>query len=253
MLAQLTLQHWLEAQPFTLTLSGGYFSHYVHCAILTVLEEEQLWPQRVTGASAGALAGVCWASGSPAGELRQAIFTHRRSDFWDFYGWGSLLKGEKLVQHIARLVTTQELEGCRWPVAVSVRNKSTGIIEVWNKGNLVEAVYASCAMPFFFKPFQKNGQYFDDGAMLDRPGLAGTEPGERIFYHHIVQGSPWRLSRAEIPSPTRPNMVTLKLDGLTQVGPTDLPAGVRAYWQAYHTFRHALTQPIKKQEIRLTV
>ena len=89
----MTLQDWLSQEPFTLTLSSGFFSFFAHTGMLAALEEQDLLPQRVTGSSAGALVAACWASGLSTAELKNILFELKRSDFWDpGFGWG-LLKG----------------------------------------------------------------------------------------------------------------------------------------------------------------
>ena len=48
---------WLREQPFTLALSAGFFGFFAHAGVLRALEEQELRPARVVGASAGALSG----------------------------------------------------------------------------------------------------------------------------------------------------------------------------------------------------
>ena len=48
-----TRADWLEAEPFTLVLSAGFFGFYAHAGLLHALELAGLKPRRVVGASAG--------------------------------------------------------------------------------------------------------------------------------------------------------------------------------------------------------
>ena len=52
-----TLRRWLSEGPFTLDMSSGFFGFFAHAGVVSVLEEEQLFPARVSGSSAGALIG----------------------------------------------------------------------------------------------------------------------------------------------------------------------------------------------------
>ena len=71
--SDITLRDWLRQKPFTLTLSSGFFSFFAHCGMLSVLEEEGLTPQRITGASSGAMVGACWASGRRIADLKPRL------------------------------------------------------------------------------------------------------------------------------------------------------------------------------------
>lgn len=42
----MTLQTWLEENPFTLALSSGFFGFYAHAGFLKALEERGLAPER---------------------------------------------------------------------------------------------------------------------------------------------------------------------------------------------------------------
>ena len=58
----------LREKPFTLVLSAGFFGFFAHTGFLQTLEELELVPDRVVGASAGALAGGLWSAGLSARE-----------------------------------------------------------------------------------------------------------------------------------------------------------------------------------------
>ncbi|WP_251358199.1 patatin-like phospholipase family protein [Kangiella sp. TOML190] len=116
---KITLLDWLKQEPFSLTLSSGFFGFFAHTGVLTVLEEEGLTPQRVLGASSGALAGACWAAGINSIDLRTILFALKRQDFWDpGFGWG-LLKGEKFRQKLAEILPVNRFEDCPIPLALS--------------------------------------------------------------------------------------------------------------------------------------
>ncbi len=59
---------WLASEPFTLNLGAGYFGFFAHTGVLMALEELGLRPQRIVGASAGAIAGGLWGAGLRASE-----------------------------------------------------------------------------------------------------------------------------------------------------------------------------------------
>lgn len=241
----MTLQDWLSQEPFTLTLSSGFFSFFAHTGMLAALEEQDLLPQRVTGSSAGALVAACWASGLSTAGLKNILFELKRSDFWDpGFGWG-LLKGEKFRQILTDILPVETFEECRADLSLSaydIKTKSTVII---NSGELVSAIYASCAIPFLFQPLNYHGYRLLDGGIKDRPALADVALDERVFYHHIVSVSPWRSKKSKaLEVPQRDNLVSLQLFDLPRCGPTKLHLGPEAFVAAYNATKRALKRDI---------
>jgi NTE family protein len=79
-----------------------------------------------------------------------------------------------------------------------------------------------------FHPVWIGRRPYWDGGILDRPGLQGVPTG-RVLFHHIASRSPWRrVSSPALKLPTRPDLVSLVLDGLPRVGPFRLEHGRRA-------------------------
>ncbi|RDX36036.1 patatin [Kangiella sp. HD9-110m-PIT-SAG07] len=241
----MTLKDWLEAEPFTLTLSSGFFSFFAHTGMLRALEEENLLPQRLTGTSAGALVASCWAAGMDTSDLKGVLFKLKRQDFWDpGFGWG-LLKGQKFQGILKDILPVKRFDECRAELSLSAydtKSKSTIII---NSGELIPAIYASCAIPFLFHPIHYNGYRLLDGGIKDRPALADVRNDERVFYHHIVSVSPWRKKGSKaLEVPTKNNMASLQLYDLPRSGPTKLKVGPEAYQAAYEATKKALQRNV---------
>lgn len=246
---QQTLRGWLQAKPFTLTMSSGFFSFFAHAGMLSVLEKEKLLPARITGSSAGGMVGTLWASGRDVTDLQARLFTLTKDDFWDpAIGFG-LLRGDKFRHLLCDIAAVSTLEECRVPVAISVYHAFTRTVDILSSGPLADAVYATCAVPFMFQPIRINGKLYWDGGIQDRPGLAATKVGDRIFYHHIQSRSPWR--RADDPAlqiPIRDNLRTLVIDGLPRLGPNKLELGKVAFEDAREATERALDRAFDDQE-----
>lgn len=251
------LLDWLKAEPFTLTFSSGFFGFYAHGGVMQALEEAQTLPQKLTGASSGAIISSCWAAGLNAKENKQMLFDLTREDFWDpagfkvFSGMG-LLKGEKFRQLLDYHLPVKTFEQCRAKLALSAYDMWTKQTVVFDKGELIPAIYASCAIPVMFQPIEYQGYKLLDGGIKDRPALAGTQNGECIFYHHIASKSPWR--KADSPSiqiPKRDNLISLVIYDLPRCGPTKLQLGPSAYEKAYQATLRALDRPIEDGMVAL--
>lgn len=240
----ISLREWLVDEPFTLTMSSGFFSFFAHAGMLSVLEREGLLPSRVTGSSAGGMVGTLWASGREMVDLQARLFALTKDDFWDPSLGLGLLRGQKTRDLLADIAGVSRLEDCRVPVGLSVYHAFSRTVDVLHSGPLADAIYATCAVPFMFQPIRINGKLYWDGGVKDRPGLAGTVAGERIFYHHIESRSPWR--RADDPSlqiPVQENLRALVINGLPRVGPNKLELGRVAFERAQSATERALDQP----------
>ena len=247
MSSAITLREWLKQQPFTLTMSSGFFSFFAHCGMLSVLEEEGLLPQRVTGSSAGALTAACWATGMSTDEIRELFFSIKKSDIWDPGVGLGLLKGDKFRQRLREALPAQHIEQGAIPLAVSVYDRKTQQTHSYAHGDLATLVSASCAVPLMFQPVAYQHNSYLDGGIQDRPGLHAVQSGERVFYHHIVSRSPWRRKGdVALQVPVRDNMASLAIAGLVRSGPSKLAMGPIAYAQARRASQAALSQVLDK-------
>lgn len=245
---------WLHQEPFTLTLSSGFFSFYAHTGMLNALEDEGLLPQRLTGSSAGALVASCWAAGLDSSEIKDILFRLRRQDFWDpGFGWG-LLKGDKFRGILEDILPVKQFADCRAKLALSAYDTKSKSTIVLDRGDLIPAIYASCAIPVMFQPLNYNGYRLLDGGVKDRPAMAAIESKERVFYHHIVSVSPWRKKDSKaLEIPQKDNLVALSLFDLPRCGPTKLEKGAEAFQAAYEATRRALYREVVESQVSLAI
>lgn len=248
------LLEWLHQEPFTLSLSSGFFGFFAHTGLLTALEEENLLPKRITGSSSGALAGSCWAAGIDSIQLRETLFELRKQDFWDFdfqCAWKmGLLKGEKFRQKLIDILPVTSFEECRIPLTLSAYDLRSKNTICFDKGSLVDAIYASCALPFLFQPIVIEPYKLLDGGIKDRPALASTVEQERIFYHHIASRSAWRKKDSKaLEIPTRDNLSALAIHDLPRSGPNNLEAGKEAYQRAYFAAKRAFNMELRNGKV----
>jgi NTE family protein len=232
---EMTLRDWLEAEPFTLVMSSGFFSFFSHCGVLAALADESLVPEAVSGSSAGALTAGLWAAGLEPAEIRELYVSLRKQDFWDPAPGPGLLKGRRFRALIRHASPVQRLEHCRRPLTVSAFDLLRMRTRVLSSGDLARALYASCAVPLMFHPLWHQGGWLIDGGLGDRPGLSGVPTGRRVFYHHITYQSTWRRRHSpNLGLPGRPNLVALTIPDLPRPRPDALHIGPAA-WAAART------------------
>jgi len=238
---ELTLREWLAAEPFTLSLSAGFFGFFAHCGVLTALVEADLIPKRASGASAGALVSGFFAAGMTTEEMQERVFALRKSDFWDpGIGFG-LLRGRKFRALLEESLPVERFEDCRVPLAISTFDVLRRRTRVFDAGPLAPAIQASCSLPFLFQPVWIGRRPFLDGGVRDRPALDGVPAGERVLHHHLI--SRRERERRKSSPPTRDNMTTLILVGLPRVHPDHLDRGPKAFETARGAMRRALDRP----------
>lgn len=234
------------SEPFSLTMSSGFFSFFAHTGMLSALEERALVPGRVSGSSAGALVSGAFAAGLSTADLERELSRLERRDFWDPRPGLGLLRGALFDARLRAMLPVATFEACRIPAAVSVFDVRTRSTHVRTTGDLALAIRASCTVPLLFHPVWAGARPLLDGGILDRPGLVGMPEGERVLFHHIVSRSPWRGKDSEgLRVPARKNMVVLKIHGLPRSGPFRLDEGRRALALAREATRRALALPVR--------
>ncbi len=242
----ITLREQLTQRPFTLSLSAGFFGFYAHAGLVSVLEDEQLLPERLTGCSAGSLIGGLWASGCQINELKDFLFSLKRQDFWDpAFGWG-LLSGQRFDQILRDLLGCSLFEDTHIPIQMAVFDLSTRQTRYLDSGDLALAIRASCAFPGLFQPVQIEDQRYLDGGILDRSGMGGIKASEVILYHHLKSRSKIRLGASVIEQTHRSStLLELSIDGLTKVSPFRLHRGQSAFQETRNYFQQQLDQPAR--------
>ncbi|MCA9618797.1 MAG: patatin-like phospholipase family protein [Myxococcales bacterium] len=240
-----TLGDWLAEQPFTLGLTSGFFGFFAHCGVVRALEEAGLRPSRLRGSSAGALVGGLYAAGLHPEAMAEELVVLQRADFWDPGPGLGRLRGRRFRERLGRILPVRRFEDCPRALAVSVFHTGTLATRVVERGDLGDAIAASCTFPLLFQPRWVGGMLCLDGGVLDRPGLAGAPTGERLLIHHLASRSPWRRpSSPSLTPPRRDNGVALVVAGLPRLGPFRLERGPEAIETARRATHLALRRPL---------
>jgi NTE family protein len=240
--AVVTLAEWLHREPFQLAMSSGFFAFYAHTGMLEALLARGFVPVLAAGSSAGALVAGAWGAGLEPATLARELLRLERGAFWDPALGAGLLAGKKFDALLRALLPVAAVDACRVPVRISVFDILARRTAVLSRGDLADAIRASCAVPAMFHPVWIDRRPYWDGGILDRPGLAGVAPG-RVLYHHIASRSP---------VPRRADMVTLVIEDLPRSGPFRLEAGRRALAVAREHTMRALDAPIIDSVVRVS-
>ena len=159
-------------------LGGGGVKGIAHVGAWKAIEESDLEVVGIIGTSIGALVGACIAAGWGSRELEPRAASLKKVDIVSLNRWTLLLngirqpsvfRGEPLRSFIEATLPVQSYEELRIPLAINAVDLETGRMEWFGQEDrtdvpLVDAVYASCALPIFYPPAEIDGRYYvDDG------------------------------------------------------------------------------------------
>jgi NTE family protein len=163
-------------------LSGGASLGAVHVGMWRALAESDTQPDFIVGTSVGALNGAFIAARPDPGridELAAVWRSLRRQDVFPlgvlggalgYYGLrDSLVNPAPLRRLLAQHLPLRRLEDAEIPLHVAATDVLTGAEVVLSRGDAVEAVLASAAIPAVFPPVVVDGRALMDGVSDNTP------------------------------------------------------------------------------------
>jgi NTE family protein len=187
-----------------LVFGGGGLKGLAHIGVLQALEEAGVSPAGIVGTSIGALVGACAASGMSIADMRARALELERKDIarlnrgavWiNGIREESVFRGDTLREYFAATLPGEGWAALRMPLLINVVDLADGSTQWLGTGarqdvSLVDAVYASSALPMFYPPFQTPGHAFVDGGILETlpVGRAQEEGAVRIVAVDVGSG-----------------------------------------------------------------
>jgi NTE family protein len=158
-----------------LALSGGISRGPAHIGVLNVLTQHDIPIDCVTGVSAGSIIGAVYCAGVPLEEMnRRALQIGWRRIARLVWPRRGFIHFKKLERYLLDLIGDVEFDDLRIPFAVVATDLMTGEPVLINKGRVATAVHASCAVPGFVEPVERDGRLLGDG------GVSCNLPGKQI-------------------------------------------------------------------------
>ena len=154
-----------------LVLGSGGARGLAHIGAIEALEQRGYTITSIAGCSMGALIAGMYA----AGQLQEAKewFLHidepyiwRMADINLFSG-NSLVKGERIIQEIQKIVPDRPIEQLNIPCAIVAADMISSEEIIFRTGSLFQAVRASISIPLFFQPVQMEQRLLIDGGVLN--------------------------------------------------------------------------------------
>jgi NTE family protein len=151
-----------------LVLSGGGTRGFAHLGVIAALNERGIYPEVISGTSAGAIVGA-FIAGQKSPEETMKIF--KKGWFFKYTKLqlpvNGLLKLDGLKEIINREIDFKNLEDSPLPFHIAVANLNKGKVEYKNSGSLGKTVLASSSIPVLFAPVEIDGHYYVDGGLMD--------------------------------------------------------------------------------------
>ena len=151
-------------------LGGGAARGWAHIGVLRALEEAGIVPDIIAGTSIGALVGGCYLAGKldELEHFARKLSKRKVFSLLDFSFSGSgLISGQRLSARLEEDLRHVQIEDLDRKFIAVATELGTGH-EIWmSRGNLVEAMRASYALPGIFPPVRANNRWLVDGALVN--------------------------------------------------------------------------------------
>jgi NTE family protein len=202
------------APRFAVVLGSGGVRSIASLGMLEVLAREGLRPDLIVGCSAGAMFGALIAVGHDAGEavrIATSLWSHEvtRRQLWRaipqmlFPRLGGFdadfaLRCDRLImERLDQAFGDTRLEDLRLPLRVTATDAATGDAAVIRHGSIVDALRASIALPFMFKPMHIEGRRMIDGFISDPLPVSAASDAANVLALGFTSPMPRRI---DIPS-----------------------------------------------------
>jgi NTE family protein len=151
-----------------LVLSGGGTRGFAHLGVIQALNEAGIFPDVISGTSAGALVGVLYADGYSPQEILTMLNWPSRFDFMrPAMPREGLLQINGIIRILKTSLKSKNFSELKIPLFVSATDLNNGKVVYFSEGDLIEPVIASASIPVLFQPVKINGISYVDGGVLD--------------------------------------------------------------------------------------
>lgn len=159
-----------------LVLSGGGARGFAHLGLLQALNEAGIFPDIISGTSAGALAGVLYADGYSPDEILKIMSSDSRLDYMKpAFPREGLLQIGGIIKVLKSKLHAKKFEDLKIPLFVTATDLNNGKAVYFSSGELLQPVIASASIPVLFQPVIIDKIYYVDGGVLDNLPLAPIE------------------------------------------------------------------------------
>lgn len=150
-----------------IALSGGGARGFAHLGVLQALNESNLYPDIISGTSAGAFAGALYADGYTP---KEALSLFDKKSFKEFAEFTlpseGLFKSTRFLSFLEKHLRSKKFEELKVKLKVVATDIEFGTSKVFSSGPLIHPVVASCSVPIIFTPVEIDNNHYVDGGLF---------------------------------------------------------------------------------------
>lgn len=151
-----------------IALSGGGVRGVSHLGVLKALNQRGIFPNRISGSSAGAIAGALYAAGHEPDQILEIII---KTNYFKFLrpaiSWTGILKMDIVEELFKKYLPENSFESLRMPMTVTVTDIRRAKVVYFSEGELIKPLMASSCIPGMFDPIAIGNNYYVDGGVLN--------------------------------------------------------------------------------------
>lgn len=157
-------------EGLALALGGGMARGFAHIGVIKTLNKHNIYPTLIAGTSIGAVVGGSYLAGR-LDEFEQWSLSLNRMKIFSYLDFrvrsAGLVGGKRLKETLKLHFEGLEIQQLPHPFIAIATDLLTGH-EVWlRKGNIIEAMTASFALPGVFPPVEIDHRNLVDGALVN--------------------------------------------------------------------------------------
>lgn len=164
-------------------LSGGGARGFAHLGAIQALHEADIYPDVISGVSAGSIVGAFYAYGMSPEDTLDLLKEKGLFDYSNFnFPLNGLLSLKGLREEIKENIPCKDISELSKPIYLATTNLNKGKVEYHNSGSLCDLVAASACIPVLFSPIEINDSLYIDGGTFDNFPVTPIEADcERII------------------------------------------------------------------------
>ena len=158
----------LQSKKTGIVLSGGGIKGMAHIGVLQALKEYNIQPTIISGVSAGALVGALYANNVSTNNMlhffkdtplfKYNLVSINKPGFFDT---------EKYIPYLEKYIKATTFESLAKSLYVVATSMEAGESIFFSKGDLLQPLLASAALPPVFSPVTFNKNSYSDGAIMN--------------------------------------------------------------------------------------
>jgi NTE family protein len=153
---------------YGIVLSGGGARGIAHLGILKAMEERGIFPEIISGVSAGAIVGAFYADGYKPDDLLKLFIDKNFLSFLNLtYPKTGLLKMQGMQTFLEENLRSRTFEALKTKLIITATDYQNGKAIYIEKGELIPWILASSSIPVIFTPMIINKQFYFDGGIVD--------------------------------------------------------------------------------------